>query len=235
MFSSLTALPFNAENVDFLLDSPNNEGLLLASLICHTSQTLQTLEFRNMNTSHPQFPDSGEHYVERLFGGVSVTVSTDITPLVFPALTTLKLRSLVLETPSLINFLSRQPKLQYAHFEHVYLTSIGYKWHDLARQLPPSCNKLYIGVCGHEKWGVDSPAAENHIRKFLPFKEGFPSTSGWRLNELAFQREMDNELQRQLDCGMAMLPPDRMYMGKTREEWVATMRLASDHADFERI
>ncbi|CAN9289460.1 unnamed protein product [Alternaria alternata] len=235
MFSSLTTLSFNAESVNFLLESPNNEGSLLASLICHASQTLQTLEFRNMTTSHPQLPDVGEHYIEKLLGSVSAPAST-YTPLVFPALKTLKLRSLLLETPSVINFLSQQPKLQYAHFEYVYLTSIGYKWHNVAQKLPPSCNKLYIGRCGHEKWALNSPAAYNHIKPFLPFKEEFPSTSGWRLNELAFQREMDDDLQRQLDAGMAgVLPPDQMYMGKTREEWVAMMRLASDHAEFERI
>ncbi|CAN9095928.1 hypothetical protein AA0114_g7482 [Alternaria tenuissima] len=235
MFSSLTTLSFNAESVDFLLESQNNEGSLLASLICHASQTLQTLEFRNITTSHPQLPDVGEHYIEKLLGSVSAPAST-YTPLVFPALKTLKLRSLLLETPSLINFLSQQPKLQYAHFEYVYLTSIGYKWHNVAQKLPPSCNKLYIGRCGHEKWALNSPAAYNHIKPFLPFKEGFPSTSGWRLNELAFQKEMDDDLQRQLDAGMAgVLPPDQMYMGKTREEWVAMMRLASDHAEFERI
>ena len=66
MFSSLTTLSFNVESVDFLLESPNNEGSLLASLICHASETLQTLEFRNITTSHPQLPDMGEHYIEKL-------------------------------------------------------------------------------------------------------------------------------------------------------------------------
>ncbi|KAI4941507.1 hypothetical protein J4E91_010682 [Alternaria rosae] len=235
MFSSLTALSFNAESVEIMLDSSNNEAESLVALIRCSSETLQTLEFRNMTTSHPQLPDVGEHNIARLFGSVSATESTDINPLVFPALTTLKLRSLVLDTPSFINFLSRQPQLRYAHFEYIYLATIGYKWSDIAAKLPSSCNKLYIGNCGHEKWGLDSPAAYNHIKKFLPFQEDMPATSGWRLNEQAFHEEMDNEIQRQMDCGMRFLPPERWFQGKTREEWVAMMRLASDHAEYERI
>jgi hypothetical protein len=235
MFSSLTALSFNTENVEFLLESSSSEASPLASLVRRTSPTLQTLEFRNMSAPHPQLPSVGEHNIEQLFSESGVVDSTNSDPLVFPKLTTLKLRSLILDTPPLINWLSRQPQLQYAYFEYIYLATIGYKWGDLAERLPPSCNKLYIGCCGHEKWGPNAPAAENHIKKFWPFKEGLPTTSGWQLNEFAFQREMEEEHQRLLACGMKYLPPERWYQGKTREEWVAIMRLRYDHADYERI
>ncbi|KAI4675230.1 uncharacterized protein J4E84_010231 [Alternaria hordeiaustralica] len=235
MFSSLTALSFNAESVDFMLDSSNNEAESLAALIRCSSETLQTLEFRNMTTSHPQLPDVGEHYIARLLGSVTATDSADITPLVFPALTTLKLRSLVLDTPSLITFLSRQPRLRYARFEYIYLATVGYKWGDVAEKLPSSCNRLYIGNSGHEKWGPDSPAAYNHIKKFLPFQDDMPATSGWRLNDAAFQKEMDDEIQRNMDGGMRFLPRERWFQGKTKEEWVDMMRMASEHAEFERI
>ena len=62
-----------------------------------------------------------------------------------------------------------------------------------------------------------------------------PATLGWRLNDAAFQNEMDDEIQRNMDGGMKFLPQERWFQGKTKEEWVDMMRMASEHAEFERI
>jgi hypothetical protein len=206
LFSSLTELSFNVENADLMRDAPNNEASPFTALLRRALQTLEILEFRNLTTSHPQIPNSGDPLLNSLFGGSYIASSPDTAMLLFPELKTLKLRSLYLNAPYLMNFVSQQPKLQYARFDYVYLTPEGYTWSHIAERLPPLCKKLYIGNCGHDKFDPDTPSVDGHIRAFLPYKEGFPATSDWRVDESFIEQKMDNDEQAQKDSGWHMAP-----------------------------
>lgn len=235
LFCSLSTLSFNMEDVDFMLKETNNRATTLTSLIRCASQTLHTLEFRNLTTSHPQLPHMEEHFLENIFVKPMSVDSTEPKTLVFPKLRTLKLRSLILNTPSLIAFLAKQPSLEYAHFDYVYLATIGYKWNDVTDTLPPSCKRVYIGKCGHEKCGPDLAVAYNYIKAFYPYKEIFPTTAKWKLNESYFEKEMEDRRLQEIACGAHSLPVEHKYQGMSREEWVAMIRLATDHAEYQRV
>ncbi|KAL1793807.1 hypothetical protein ACET3X_007228 [Alternaria dauci] len=242
LFSSITALSFNVENADLLRAAPNNEPSPFAALLRQTSRTLEVLEFRNLTTSHPQIPNAGDILLSRIFGESHEAGSPDNTVPVFSRLKTLKLRSLYLSVPYLIDFVSQQPKLQYAHFDYVYLTPEGYKWSHVAERLPPSCKKLYIGNCGHDKFDPNTPTVDGHIKSFLPYKEGFPATSDWRVDESLVEQKMDNDEQAQKNSGwhMAPGPPGAppgsrgLYRTTTREELRAKYRMAYSCAVFRR-
>jgi hypothetical protein len=158
-----------------------------------TSQTLENLEC-NVTTWYIDIPNHENPLLNRLFGGSCGSGPTDTTPLVFPALKTLKLQNVEVDAAYLIDFVSQQPKLQYAHFELVGLTSEGYLWSDVAEHLPPSCKKLYIGNCGHGTFAPDEPVVGGKGKAFFPYVEGFPATSDWKVDKSFLEQEMGDHL-----------------------------------------
>jgi hypothetical protein len=83
---------------------------------------------------------------------------------------------------------------------------VSYLWNHFAEQLSPSCNKLYIGNCGHDKLNPNTSSVDGHFRSFLPHKEGFPTTSDWQVNESFIEQKMDDEEQAQKDLEWHMAP-----------------------------
>ncbi|KAF1836645.1 hypothetical protein BDW02DRAFT_222357 [Decorospora gaudefroyi] len=219
-----------------------NEASPFAVLLRRASQTLEILEFRNLTASCRQIPIEGNTLLNRLLGGSHIGSSPDTALSILPAFKTLKLRSLYLNVPYLINFISLQPQLQYANFEYVYLKPEGYMWSHVAERLPPSCKKLYIGNCGHDKFDPNTPAVDGHIRAFLPYKEGFPATSDWRVDESFIEQKRDNDEQDAKDSGAHMKPAPPgapsgsggLYGTTTREEFRAKYRMTHDCAVFRR-
>jgi hypothetical protein len=194
LFSSLTGLSFNVENARLARDSvENNDTSPFAALRRRTSQTLENLEC-NVTTWYFDIPNHENPLLNRLFGGSCGSGPTDTTPLVFPALKTLKLQNVEVDAAYLIDFVSQQPKLQYAHFELVGLTSEGYLWSDVAEHLPPSCKKLYIGNCGHGTFAPDEPVVGGKGKAFFPYVEGFPATSDWKVDKSFLEQEMGDHL-----------------------------------------
>ena len=195
LFSSLTGLSFNVENARLARDSAeNNDTSPFAALLRRASQTLENLEC-NVTTWYFDIPNHENPLLNRLFGGSCGSGLTDTTPLVFPALKTLKLQNVEVDAAYLIDFVSQQPKLQYAHFDLVGLTSEGYLWSDVAEHLPPSCRKLYIGNCGHGTFAPDTPVVGGKGKAFFPYVEGFPATSDWRVDMSFLEQEMDDHLE----------------------------------------
>jgi hypothetical protein len=239
LFSALTMLSFNIEEIDFMLKNGKRMPTFNKLIGC-TSQTLQNLVFRNYSATHQHMPKIGEHFLEALCGTVNVGTITEIrvTPPIFPSLKELRLRSIIVNTPSLIAFLSNQPMLQYAHFEFVYLATFGYKWSDVAEAMPASCTRIYINDCGHTQWPRDSepPMAYNHFDALKLYQEPFPPSSGWRIRETFFEEEMKKEDKRQDAVWAAFVCPETLkYGGKTKEEWVEMVRKGSVSAEYERI
>jgi hypothetical protein len=244
LFKSLTTLSFNAEDIVFMEKESSQDISNVTKLMIWTSSTLQHLEFRNLTTSHPQLPSVGEHSISRIFGEEctdSTSETTETKPLVFPNLKTLKLRSMILNTPSLIAFLSLQPALEYAYFEYIYIATIGYKWSDVAQALPRSCSKFYVKQCGHELYAPDSPIAYNHIKDFRPYKEPFPPHVGWQASEAFFQKEQDERNRVEAEMATWVLPPRLAAMQafgerdeRTKEERVQHLKMCYSHAEFER-
>ncbi|CAN9473465.1 unnamed protein product [Alternaria alternata] len=195
LFSSLTGLSLNVENSRLTRDSvENNKASPFAALLRRASQTLENLECGNVTTWNCDIPNYKSPLLNRLFGGSYISSPTDTAPLVFPALKTLKLRDVEVDAAYLIDFVSQQPKLQYAHFDLVGLTSEGYLWSDVAEYLPSSCKKLYIGNCGHGTFAPDTPDIGGKGKTFFPYVEGFPATSDWRVDESFLEQEMDDHL-----------------------------------------
>jgi hypothetical protein len=245
LFKSLTTLSFNTEDIDFMHKESRQDISDITKLMTLTSSTLQHLEFRNVSTSHPQLPQVGEHFLERIFGSSSTDATTETivtTPLVFPKLRTLKLRSMILNTPSLIAFLSIQPVLEYALFEYIYIATIGYTWADVAQTLPQSCSKFYISQCGHEIYGPDSPVASNHIKDFRPYRDPFPTRAGWRASDAFFQKDQDERDREEAKMAKWVLPPGLQAMTafgerdeRTKEERVQQLKMCYPNSEFERI
>ncbi|ORY18421.1 hypothetical protein BCR34DRAFT_343589 [Clohesyomyces aquaticus] len=179
LFKTLTSLSFNIKDLTFMTARSHQDASTFLKLLQCASETSRKLDFRNHTESHPQLPETDDHFLEKLFQDPESDAPDGIRPLLFPRLTTLKLRSIILNTPSLIAFLSRQPVLEYAEFEYIYLTTIGYKWSDVAIVLPSTCQKFSVNSCGHEPYGPSSPIAENHIIAFKPYQQPFPAGTGW--------------------------------------------------------
>ncbi|RYO55539.1 hypothetical protein AA0113_g8704 [Alternaria arborescens] len=195
LFSSLAGLSLNVENSRLTRDAvENNEASPFAALLRRASQNLENLECGNVTTWNCDIPNYKNPLLNRLFGGSYISGPADTAPLVFPALKTLKLRDVEVDAAYLIDFVSQQPKLQYAHFDLVGLTSERYLWGDVAEHLPPSCKKLYIGNCGHGTFDPDTPVVGGKGRAFFPYVEGFPATSDWTVDESFLDQEMDDHL-----------------------------------------
>jgi hypothetical protein len=194
LFSPLTGLSFNVESARLVRDSvENNDTSPFAALLRRASQTLEDLEC-NVTTWYFDIPNHENPLLNRLFGGSCGSGPTDTTPLVFPALKALKLQNVEVDAAYLIDSVSQQPKLQYAHFELVDLTSEGYLWSDVAEHLPPSCKKLYIVNCGHGTFAPNEPVVGGKGKAFFPYEEGFPATSDWTVDESFLEQEMDDHL-----------------------------------------
>jgi hypothetical protein len=195
LFSSLTGLSLNVENSRLTRDSiENNEASPFAALLRRASQTLENLECGNVTTWNCDVPNYKNLLLNRLFGGSYISSPTDTAPLVFPVLKTLKLRDIEVDAAYLIDFVSQQPQLQYAHFDLVGLPSEGYSWSDVAEHLPSSCKKLYIGNCGHGTFAPDEPVVGGKGKAFFSYVEGFPATSDWRVDMSFLEQEMDDHL-----------------------------------------
>jgi hypothetical protein len=235
LFSSLTTFSFNAEDIAFMEEEQSQDASVLTSLIGCASQTLQSLDFRNLWASHAQLPEIGEHFLERLVGRRDSN-PTETVPLVFPNLRTLKLRSLVLNSPSLISFLSLQPALEHVRFEYVYIATIGYTWADVAQALPASCTTLYIGRCGHEKDAAHIVAAYNYIKEFRPYRDPFPPYAGWRASEALFEKEQEDRARAAANNNWVLPPPWAAEKDeRSEEERNYAMKMSYNYAEFERI
>ncbi|KAF2032425.1 hypothetical protein EK21DRAFT_110097 [Setomelanomma holmii] len=237
LFARLITLSFNIEDILFLTRTSSTRATALIKLIQRASHTLQTIDFRNNTTSHPQLPETDEHFLEQLFQAADADAQEQATPLVFPQLKRLRLRSIILNTPSLIDFLSEQPVLESVKFEYVYLATTGYKWGDVAKALPPTCRKFYVNYCGHELYRPDSPIAYNHIIEFKPYQEPLPISTSWQTND-AILEERWNDISRQ-EALVWPLPPGSFRQNeqsKSKEEWIKEQRnLTWREAEFERI
>jgi hypothetical protein len=235
LFSSLTGLSLNVENARLTRDSvENNEASPFAALLRRASQTLENLECGNVTTWYCHIPNYENPLLNRLFNGSCISSPTDTVPLVFPALKTLKLRSVEVDAAYLIDFVSQQPQLRYAHFDLVSLTSEGDLWSHVAEQLPISCKKLYIGNSGHDKFDPNTPTVGANIEAFFPYVEGFPATSDWKVDESFLEREMDDHLS----SGPLGAPSGSggpyVYGTTTREELRAEYRTCYQCAVFRR-
>jgi hypothetical protein len=239
LFGSLTTFSFNSEDIAFMKEESSQDASVLTKLIGCASQTLQSLDFRNISTSHPQLPEIGEHFLERLVGRRG-TDPTETAPLVFPNLKTLKLRSMILNSPSLITFLSLQPALEHVRFEYVYLATIGYTWADIAQALPPSCTTLYISQCGHEKAAAHLVAAYNYIKDFRPYRDPFPLHAGWRASEALFEKEQEDRARAAAKINWVPPPQWANVMGgekdeRSKEDRAHDLKMRYAYAEFERI
>jgi hypothetical protein len=236
LFGSLTTLYFNTSDCSLMLHDSRQTagGSTLTSLIKSAAPTLETLGFRSQDVRHPQLPEIGEHYLEKLFGELGTDHDISTRPMMFPCLKKLRLGSIILNTPSLMAFLTRQPALESTYFEYVYLATIGLKWGDVAGALPPSCTLLYISECGNELYKPDSPVAYNHIKPFYPYEDDFPACSGWRANISWFEKVMDTTVQRNVEMMGGIRVHANMYNGKDREQWMANMKVRFRQAFFER-
>jgi hypothetical protein len=126
-----------------------------------------------------------EHSIEALFG-------TGMKPLTFYKLKEFGLGSISVNTPSLIAFLSKQPVLQYVHFDNVFLARSEYKWSDVAQAMPTSCSRIYINWCSHRASPRDagSPVNSTNVVRLRPYQEPFPPSTGWQTNASFFEETM---------------------------------------------
>ncbi|CAI6332050.1 unnamed protein product [Periconia digitata] len=233
LFGSLTMLSFNIDDLDFMSPSSSHNVANVIKLLSCATQTLQDLEFRNHSVPYPQLPPASEKDLNKLL----VNTFQDLAEkkiAVFTNLKAFKLRSIILETTSFLAFLSSQPALQYASFEHVYLATTGYTWADVAQAMPLSCSKFYVSQCGHEIYSPQSPVAVNHIKPYHPFKEQFSPEKGWQANEAIFDREMKQQWERGVDRWGHKLHLRPMSTAE-HEEWMQGIKMATRHAMIERL
>jgi hypothetical protein len=236
LFGSLTMLSFDTSDCNVMLHDSRQTagGSNLTLLIKSAAPTLDTLRFRSQAVRHPQLPEMGEHYLEKLFGALSTNHNMNTGPMVFPCLKRLSLGSIILNTPSLMAFLSRQPALESTSFEYVYLATIGYKWSNVASALPPTCTSFYVSTCGHELYRPDSPVAYNHIKPFHPYSDLFPTSSGWQASEGWFRKKIEAKYQENTDRWGEDHAQAQRYNGMSKEQWISNVKTTYPYALFER-
>lgn len=184
LFSSLTVLSLKLPKIGFMeLHSSRRVSGLIKLLTC-ASQTLEDL-----TVSGNQF--EGEKDLNRLFAEPSDDATATTAPLVFPKMKKLRLKSFILYTPSLNDFLSQQPTLRHVDFKRIHLATTGYEWSDVAKAMPASCTSFRVDDCSHKLKSPSNPVAVHHLNGFKPFSkdDAFDADAGWQANERLFKEE----------------------------------------------
>lgn len=240
LFSGLTTLSFSVEESDLLYIEgaklPTSSPITV--LIQAAQPTLKKIEFRRYSPKEPHPSDI--HYLNKLFSTATAHSCSPPTekamkmspPLIFPNLTELVLRKLVLSGPFLTSFLSQQPVLRTVKFEDVWLATGDPHWSQIAASLPSTCTSLHIADCGQSKLPQKS-----FLRYFEPYKDSLLISCGWRASEAAAARSIDTWAKqwpaRKVEGRMM---PQWEAEGKKKEEWALEWKHAWWYkAQYERV
>ncbi|CAH0046162.1 unnamed protein product [Clonostachys solani] len=143
-FTGLHHLSLGIDLVDSLLEDAPTNRVIPALLKC-SQHTLQHLEIFS-GGKFPQFPSQGVHFLSKVLNDGETDKA-----LCLPNLRTLRLRSLLVDTKSLLDFVTAQPKLSDLKFGHVCLVTPGMGWVYLVTHLPKAVQKWEaFGKLGHE-------------------------------------------------------------------------------------
>lgn len=143
VFSGLRCLKMQLWNVGSLREY-RPQSLAWVELFKCAQQTLQSLEIAG--GIFPYLPDEGSHTLINMLG----TEDTG-EPRIFPELRTLRVQTLILNTPLLVRFLNCQPKITNLHFGHTYLATPGQGWPFLVKSSPQTVQTWTLSrTVGHE-------------------------------------------------------------------------------------
>lgn len=179
LFTGLKHLRLDIWNVDFMLKSAPVSSTFASLLKC-CQQTVQSLEIM-AGGKWPQGPSRGEHYLLKFVSGERAAKAP-----VFPELRFFGLGSLILNTPSLISFIKRQPQLAKLSFSHLYLATSNIGWPALVFSFPDSVKHWRAcGKLGHEPYpDFVPPVAYNWIKIWNPLTEELPEEFGWKAHPI---------------------------------------------------
>jgi hypothetical protein len=173
VFTGLREITLGVYNVEFLAEEATVCQPLIELFKC-AQPTLQRLSIIGGGKWH--YPARGGHSLLKILGD-----GPDESPLVFPELEFICLRTLILTAPPLITFLQAQPNLKNLEFGFIYLDTPGTGWPQLAEALPPSVESWRVfGCVGHEPVYGDGPIAYNWMTQWLP---QLPPSSRWRMRK----------------------------------------------------
>lgn len=160
--------------MDFLREDRPQSPAWVGLFKC-AQKTLQTLEIAG--SIYIQLPDRGSHTLLNMLG----TTEDSDEPLVYPELQTLRVKTLILSTPPLIEFLNSQPKISDLHFSYTYLHTPNQGWPFLARAFPRTVQFWTTsGEVGHEPILGDGSVAYNWCRSWNVLRESSPTKLGWK-------------------------------------------------------
>ncbi|CAG9983337.1 unnamed protein product [Clonostachys byssicola] len=174
-FEGLRHIRLNLYHVDSLLENSSFDHAL-PHLLEHAGPTLERIELV-AGSRWPRLPSRGVHLLSKIFyqKETSKTLS-------FPNLRSFRLVSLIVSTPSLLEFITAQPKIAKLEFSYVYLATLGMGWESLASALPASVEILEVsGSLGHEPIaGSDDPIAYNWCADWKYSEKQLLTESGWK-------------------------------------------------------
>jgi hypothetical protein len=107
--------------------------------------------------------------------------------LVLPRLSYFSLETLLVSAPSLIKFISVQPRLKALSFGNVYFSTPGSKWSQVASALPVSVETWKVSKVGHDPI-PSGPVQASYLYTptWSPDDEPLPVETGWKVVEKAY-------------------------------------------------
>ncbi|KAH9906457.1 hypothetical protein F4778DRAFT_726087 [Xylariomycetidae sp. FL2044] len=173
VFTGLQHLTLGIMHVDFLLES-TQPSLVFTELFKCALPTLTSLEILG-GGKWPQLPATGLHSLLKI-----LSTGDGESPLIFPRLEFLHLRSLILSTNPLLQFLSAQPNLARLELGYVYLAAPEFGWSMMAAAIPRKVRRWRAyGKLGYELLPSNLTIyAYNWFKRWDPSGESLPGWEG---------------------------------------------------------